>query len=1039
MPPKTKKDSIYEQYFSITNEYIEKYGKNTILFYQVGAFFEMYGVQNKRGDVLKSRVDEFTQLAQLNMSSKEIDVEEGTVIMAGFRDYSLDKYLKIATNNGFTAVVYIQNMSNPKNITRELLNIYSPGTYISYDTESSQQLSNNIICIWITTHKSFHTNTRQLVCGISSSHIFTGESSILEYETPFIMNPTTFDELERYISIISPSEAIIISSLSEKDTNTVIQYSGLKTNTIHKIILDSDCESKRTDTKKTESKKTDTKKTESKKIESKKIEMVENCQKEKYISHMLSTFFGEEAFQICTEFKTHIIATQSFCFLLNFLQEHNPDLVRKITIPVFNNSGNHMILANHTLKQLNIIDDETMDGKKSGKFSSVLSFLNKCCNPMGRRAFQTQLTNPIFDEERLNIEYNILEMFLHFSKNKSHIYDSELENMNDSNDILGDIRKQLHKIRDLEKICRQIVTSKVYPNSIFLLYESIQYIQQLNEVFLDNEKITNYLCSQNNNIESISNEIIQFIHSVLIINNCKGIETISNISENIIQKGICENLDNVINEYNKNIELFNCIYKTFNNMMQSNNDETEYIKIHETEKSGSTLQITKKRGELLRQVLKSKETIVFSPELTIQTKDIRFIKASSSAEEIEFPQLSTILKRMMGLKEKMTDEISKMFLQFVRTLEEKWYDKIEILIKWVIKLDVLQCKTYTARTYNYCKPIIDSSQKQSFVDIKGLRHVLIEHIQQNEIYVTNDLLLSCDSSSPSLYNGLLIFGTNAVGKTSFIRAVGISIIMAQAGLFVPCSSFRYKPYTSIFSRILGNDNIFKGLSTFAVEMSELRIILKMANENSLVLGDELCSGTEIESALSLFSAGLIELHEKKSTFLFATHFHEITKYEEIQQLDKLGLKHMSVHYDKATNNLIYDRILKDGQGSRMYGLEVCKSLYMDDDFLDLAYSFRNKYFPEQKGELQHSSSQYNKKKIRGICQICKTEIAEETHHLSPQKDANEQGYIGSFHKNHKANLASVCESCHNNLHQTNTSIKIKKSIKGYIFDKTTEL
>jgi DNA mismatch repair protein MutS len=1021
MPPKTKKDSIYEQYFSITNENIEKYGKNTILFYQVGAFFEMYGVQNKRGDVLKSRVDEFTQFAQLNMSSKEIDVEEGTVIMAGFRDYSLDKYLKIATNNGFTAVVYIQNMSNPKNITRELLNIYSPGTYISYDTESSQQLSNNIICVWITTYKPFHTNTRQLVCGISSSHIFTGESSILEYETPFIMNPTTFDELERYISIISPSEAIIISSLSEKETNTVIQYSGLKTNTIHKIILETEKNSN-------------------------KIEIIENCQKEKYISHMLSTFFGEEAFQICSEFKTHLIATQSFCYLLNFLQEHNPDLVRKITIPVFNNSGNHMILANHTLKQLNIIDDETMDGKKSGKFSSVLSFLNKCCNPMGRRAFQTQLTNPIFDEERLNNEYNILEMFLHFSKNNSNKdvkCQSKTNELNDSNDILGDVRKQLHKIRDLEKICRQIVTSKVYPNSIFLLYESIQYIQQLNLVFLENDKITNYLCSQNNNnIESISKEILEFINSILIINKCKGIETISNISENIIQKGICENLDHVINEYNKNIDLFNCIYKTFNNMMRSNNDETEYIKIHETEKSGSTLQITKKRGELLRQVLKStKETIVFSPELTIQTKDIRFIKASSSAEEIEFPQLTTILKKIMGLKEKMTDEISKMFSKFVRTLEEKWYEKIEILIKWVIKLDVLQCKTYTARTYNYCKPIIDSSQKQSFVDIKGLRHVLIEHIQQNELYVTNDLLLSGSGSGsyPSLYNGLLIFGTNAVGKTSFIRAVGISIIMAQAGLFVPCSSFRYKPYTSIFSRILGNDNIFKGLSTFAVEMSELRIILKLANENSLVLGDELCSGTEIESALSLFSAGLIELHEKKSTFLFATHFHEITKYEEIQQLGRLGLKHMSVHYDKATNNLIYDRILKDGQGSRMYGLEVCKSLYMDDAFLDLAYSFRNKYFPEQKGELQHSSSHYNKKKIRGICQICKIDIAEEIHHLSPQKDANEEGYIGSFHKNHKANLASVCESCHNSLHETNTSIKIKKSIKGYIFDKTTEL
>jgi DNA mismatch repair protein MutS len=998
MPPKTssaKKDSIYDQYFTITSDYLEKYGKKTILFYQVGAFFEMYGIQDTSGDISKSRVDEFTQIAQLNMSAKEIDVAEGTIVMAGFRDYSLDKYLKIATNNGFTAVVYVQNMTNPKNITRDFYGVYSPGTYISYDTESSQQLSNNIICIWLTTHKMLNTNTVQLVCGISSSHIFTGESCIFEYDTSFVMNPTTFDELERYVSIISPSEAIVISTLTEKETNTIVQYSGLRTNTIHKIILETEKNMK-------------------------KYEMVENCQKQKYISHILSTFFGEESYQICKEFQTYMVATQSFCFLLNFLQEHNPDLVRKIKIPIFNNSGKRMVLANHTLKQLNIIDDDTIDGKKSGKFSSVLSFLNKCCNPMGRRAFQSQITNPTFDKDWLEEEYRITELFIR-----------------EPDEILQNVRKQLHKIRDLEKICRQIVANKIYPNSIFLLYESIRHIQQLNITFFENLEISMYLCSQKNVISSItkdaeyidniSNELLKYIESVLLIDKCKGIETVSNFSQNIIQKGICENLDKKSYEYSQNIHIFSTVHKVFNNMMQTPADEIEYVKIHQTDKSGSTLQITKKRGELLRQVLKQKEIIEFLPDFKIPVKDIRFIKASSANEEIEFPQLSNVIKKILYLKEQISEEISKAFSVFLRTLEELWYEKIEVLIKWIIRLDLLQCKTYIAKTYNYCKPVIDCSQEQSFFDIKGLRHVLIEHIQQNEIYVTNDLSLS----TPNEYNGMLIYGTNAVGKTSFIRAIGISIIMAQTGLYVPCASFRYKPYTAIFSRILGNDNIFKGLSTFAVEMSELRIILKMANQNSLVLGDELCSGTEIESALSLFSAGLIELHEKSATFLFATHFHEITKYEEIQKLTKLGVKHMSVHYDNGNKILVYDRVLKDGQGSSMYGLEVCKSLYMEDTFLELAYSFRNKYFPDKKGELQHKQTVYNSKKIRGICEICKNEIAEETHHLSPQKDADKNGYIGSFHKNHKANLTSVCEKCHNDLHKTNQIKTKKKTTMGY--------
>ena len=348
-----------------------------------------------------------------------------------------------------------------------------------------------------------------------------------------------------------------------------------------------------------------------------------------------------------------------------------------------------------------------------------------------------------------------------------------------------------------------------------------------------------------------------------------------------------------------------------------------------------------------------------------------------------------------------------------------------------------------AKEYNYSCPVIDETVEKSFVDIRELRHPLIEHIQQNELYVTNDICLGIEEPySKEEVDGILIYGTNAVGKTSFIRAVGISVIMAQSGMYVPCSYFRYKPYSAIFSRILGNDNIFKGLSTFAVEMSELRIILKMADEESLILGDELCSGTETESALSIFTAGLMDLHEKKSTFLFATHFHEICKYDEIMALNRLKLKHMSVHYDKELDCLVYDRKLKDGTGNRMYGLEVCQSLYLPQTFLEKAYEIRGKYFETTRGELSHSPSQYNKKKIRGKCEICNDELATETHHLSPQRLSNKEGFIGSFHKNHNANLASVCEKCHNQIHKEEVKpgtkpeiVKRKKTTKGYMLSK----
>ena len=142
--------------------------------------------------------------------------------------------------------------------------------------------------------------------------------------------------------------------------------------------------------------------------------------------------------------------------------------------------------------------------------------------------------------------------------------------------------------------------------------------------------------------------------------------------------------------------------------------------------------------------------------------------------------------------------------------------------------------------------------------------------------------------------------------------------MAQSGMYVPCSEFIYKPYTSIYTRILGNDNIFKGLSTFAVEMCELATILNNCDKNSLVLGDEVCSGTETSSAVSIFAQALIELQKKKQ-HMFLPHFHEITKMEEIKKLKKLDIKHMSVKCD-GEGVLYYTRKLEQGQ-TEMYGLK----------------------------------------------------------------------------------------------------------------------
>jgi DNA mismatch repair protein MutS len=144
---------------------------------------------------------------------------------------------------------------------------------------------------------------------------------------------------------------------------------------------------------------------------------------------------------------------------------------------------------------------------------------------------------------------------------------------------------------------------------------------------------------------------------------------------------------------------------------------------------------------------------------------------------------------------------------------------------------------------------------------------------------------------------------------------------------------------------------------------------------------------------------------------------------------------MEVIYNKEKDMLIYDRKLKDGPGNSMYGLEVCKSLSLPQHFLDAAYEIRMKYHPETSSILSLKTSRYNSKKIVGMCEKCGIRPGKEVHHMQYQKDANNSNGLiincdGIMHKNHVANLLTICEECHNEIHRNNTKLKKVKTTKG---------
>jgi DNA mismatch repair protein MutS len=238
----------------------------------------------------------------------------------------------------------------------------------------------------------------------------------------------------------------------------------------------------------------------------------------------------------------------------------------------------------------------------------------------------------------------------------------------------------------------------------------------------------------------------------------------------------------------------------------------------------------------------------------------------------------------------------------------------------------------------------------------------------------------------------------------------------------------------------GHDDLFKGMSHYVVELTEIRTILRNHDPYTLVVADEVCRGTEITSGSALTVALLESLLERQTSFICSTHLHNLPDTPFLKQIDpkKLRICHLSTTYDEANDTLVYNRKLKDGSGSSMYGIEVAKYLHLDRQFIDRANEIR-RYFAHLNEELLSTKkSRYNGNVYVDTCMLCGRAKDLQTHHLKEQHKADEKGFIDHYHKNSEWNLVVLCRECHHNLHQRKLTLEPKQSIGTTLFQLKTE-
>ena len=691
--------------------------------------------------------------------------------------------------------------------------------------------------------------------------------------------------------------------------------------------------------------------------------------------------------------------TEALAILIEFIIEHDEVIIEKMNRPIFLGESRYLYLGNNALEQLGVISKNRTD-------TTLLELIDKTSTAFGKRLLKERLLSPIIDKEILEERYDLTEKLMPYSEQ----YDTHLKN-----------------IYDLERISRRIKLQKLHPVELtYIIMSLIAIINLLNN-------------AQEHNIDIESNLLIEvnefkaYLEQTFNLEICAKFR-IDQIDDNIFKDGVFPTIDTILKRQTKEIAKLQKVSKHINQLFEKNklitSTKNGYADIGYLESEGYSINLTKNRFTMIEKELK--ESFVTVDGVHYFFKDFQYKQLKNSVK-INSKLFEEVTQNFENNQIKLVSLVKERYLKTLLSLENRFSHLLDELIVFVANIDVAISNAKCAKSMNLTRPKLQTAHNA--YEAIGLRHPIIEANEQRGVYVPNDIYLgegiktnhnhiTLNASNGTKVNGVLLYGINSSGKSSLMKSIGISVILAQAGFFVPAVELKLGMYDQLFTRIVSQDNLYKGLSTFSVEMMELKNIFNRATERSLILGDEISQGTETESGLAIVAGAILKLIKLNSTFIFATHLHQLKNIEQLQKIDSLIFLHLGVNYDEESDTLIYNRQLQLGMGSSLYGLEFAKSLHMDKTFLKNAYEIRETLLGKSSELKQLTSkkrSRYNKNLYVTKCALC-DENVEDIHHIAEQNLANDAGMIGAMYKNHKYNLIPLCKKHHNMVHEGKINI-----------------
>lgn len=281
----------------------------------------------------------------------------------------------------------------------------------------------------------------------------------------------------------------------------------------------------------------------------------------------------------------------------------------------------------------------------------------------------------------------------------------------------------------------------------------------------------------------------------------------------------------------------------------------------------------------------------------------------TGAERYITPALKEFEEKVLHATERI-ETLERQLFEALRGVAGAQIGRLQGVASTLARLDVLGTLAEVAAREGYVRPEVGEGMT---LDIVGGRHPVVERMMPRDQFIPNDVTLTQDARM------IILTGPNMAGKSTILRQIGLLVLMAQMGSFVPATRAVVGIADRVFTRVGASDNLVRGQSTFMVEMSETSAILHTATERSLVLLDEIGRGTSTWDGVSIAWAVSEHLHERIGCkTVFATHYHELTQLAD----ELVAVRNYNVEVKEAGEKILFLHRLKPGGADRSYGIEV---------------------------------------------------------------------------------------------------------------------